>query len=108
MVLKGKVVYDFQSVEFEENVEKPQDFELFFMRFETILKDLSGIANKYPQPSKTPQKTDKNAVKKELKASPSQIRWLINLGVDEDEARQMTTSEASALIKELKEIANNG
>lgn len=105
MVLKGKVVYDFQSVEFEEDVK---DLELFFGHFEAILKGLSQVANKYPQPTKTPQKSDKTAVKKESKASPNQIRWLINLGVDEEEARQMTTSEASALIKELKEIGSNG
>lgn len=108
MVLKGKVVYDFQSVEFEENVEKPVDFETFFKRFEAILKDLSEVANKYPQPSKTPQKPANNNVKKETKASPRQIRWLINLGVDEEEAKQMTTSEASDLIKELEQYANNG
>ena len=105
MVLKGKVVYDFQSVEFEEDVK---DLDLFFERFETILKGLSKVANKYPQPSKTPQKMDKTAVKKEPKASPKQIRWLINLGVDEEEAKQMTTSEASDLIKELEQYANNG
>lgn len=105
MVLKGKVVYDFQSVEFEEDVK---DLELFFGRFESILKGLSQVANKYPQPSKNGQKQAVNNVKKEPKASPNQIRWLINLGVDEEEARQMTTSEASALIKELKEIGNNG
>lgn len=108
MVLKAKVVYDFQSVEFEENVEKPVDFETFFKRFEAILKDLSEIASKYPQPSKTPQKMANNNAKKEPKASPMQIRWLKNLGVDEEEARQMTTTEASDLIKELKEIGSNG
>lgn len=108
MVLKGKVVYDFQSVEFEEEVNIVEDEKIFFIRFESILKSLSEIANKYPQPSKTPQKTANNSAKKEPKASPNQIRWLINLGVDEEEARQMTTSEASALIKELKEIGSNG
>lgn len=108
MVLKGKVVYDFQSVEFEEEVNIAEDEKFFFIRFESILKSLSEIANKYPQPSKTPQKSDKTAVKKEPKASPRQIRWLINLGVDEEEAKQMTTSEASDLIKELEQYANNG
>lgn len=108
MVLKGKVVYDFQSVEFEEEVNIVEDEKIFFIRFESILKSLSEIANKYPQPTKTPQKTANNSAKKEPKASPNQIRWLINLGVDEEEARQMTTSEASALIKELKEIGSNG
>lgn len=105
MVLKGKVVYDFQSVEFEEDVK---DLDLFFERFETILKGLSKVANKYPQPSKTPQKTANNSAKKEPKASPRQISWLINLGVDKEEAKQMTATEASELIKELNEIANNG
>lgn len=108
MVLKGKVVYDFQSVEFEWTTNSTEEYKQFIKTFEEILKDLSEVANKYPQPTKTPQKTANNNAKKEVKASPSQIRWLINLGVDEEEARQMTTSEASALIKELKEIANNG
>ena len=108
MELKAKVVYDFQSVEFEETVNNEEDEKIFFKRFETILKGLSEVASKYPQPSKTPQKTDKNSVKKEPKASPRQIRWLINLGVDEEEAKQMTTSEASDLIKELEQYANNG
>lgn len=108
MVLKGKVVYDFQSVEFEEEVNNASEYRTFFQRFEDILKDLSEVASKYPQPSKNPQKSDKTSVKKEPKASPSQIRWLINLGVDEEEARALTTTEASSLIKELKEIANNG
>lgn len=108
MVLKAKVVYDFQSIEFEENVEKPSEYATFFQRFEEILKSLKEIADKIPNPSGKGPKTANNNAKKEVKASPSQIRWLKNLGVDEEEARQMTTSEASALIKELKEIANNG
>lgn len=108
MVLKGKVVYDFQSVEFEWTTNSTEEYKQFIKTFEEILKDLSVVANKYPQPSKTPQKTANNNAKKEPKASPNQIRWLINLGVDEEEARQMTTSEASALIKELKEIGSNG
>lgn len=107
MVLKAKVVYDFQSIEFEWDTDN-EDYGDFKRRFETILRDLSEIANKYPQPSKTPQKSDKNNAKKEPKASPNQIRWLINLGVDEEEARSMTTTEASSLIKELREIGNNG
>lgn len=108
MELKAKVVYDFQSIEFEEIVNNEEDGKIFFKRFETILKGLSEVASKYPQPSKTPQKTANNNVKKEPKASPRQIRWLINLGVDEGEAKQMTTSEASDLIKELEQYANNG
>lgn len=108
MVLKGKVVYDFQSVEFEWTANSVEEYKQFIKTFEEILKDLSVVASKYPQPSKTPQKMPNNSAKKEPKASPNQIRWLINLGVDEEEARQMTTSEASALIKELKEIGSNG
>lgn len=108
MNLKAKVVYDFQSVEFEETVTNNEEANKFFERFETILKGLSEVASKYPQPSKSPQKTEKKTVKKEPKATPNQIRWLKNLGVAEEEARQMTTTEASDLIKELKEIGSNG
>jgi hypothetical protein len=108
MVLKGKVVYDFQSVEFEEEVKTGVEYATFFQRFKEILMSLKEVADKVPQPNKTPQKTANNNAKKEPKASPMQIRWLKNLGVDEEEARKMTTSEASDLIKELKEIGSNG
>lgn len=108
MVLKGKVVYDFQSVEFEEDVKSIVEYQTFFQRFEEILKSLKEIADKTPNPSGKGQKQAVNNVKKEPKASPRQIRWLINLGVDEEEAKQMTTSEASDLIKELEQYANNG
>lgn len=108
MNLKAKVVYDFQSVEFDWSTNSNDEYRQFIKTFEEILRDLSEVANKYPQPSKTPQKTVNNNAKKEPKASPNQIRWLKNLGVDEEEARQMTTTEASDLIKELKEIGSNG
>lgn len=108
MELKAKVVYDFQSIEFEETVTNNEEANKFFERFETILKGLSEVASKYPQPSKTPQKTEKKPVKKEPKATPNQIRWLINLGVDEEEAKELTQAEASNLIQELKSYGNNG
>ena len=108
MELKGKVVYDFQSIEFEGNVETIGDVEEYFQRFETILKRLSEVASKYPQPGKTPQKSEKKAVKKEPMASPNQIRFLIGLGVDKEEAQELTSAEASDLIKELKELGSNG
>lgn len=108
MDIKAKVVYDFQSIEFDWIVNDEKDYNSFKISFESFLRDLKQIADKYPQPSKTPQKTANNNAKKEPKASPRQIRWLINLGVDEEEAKQMTTSEASDLIKELEQYANNG
>ena len=108
MVLKAKVVYDFQSIEFEDTVTNNEEVRKFFERFESILKDLSEVASKYPQPSKTPQKSEKKAVKKEPMASPNQIRFLIGLGVDKEEAQELTSAEASDLIKELKELGNNG
>lgn len=108
MDIKAKVVYDFQSIEFDWTINEEHSYSTFIVTFESFLRDLKQIADKYPQPSKNPQKTDKNSVKKEPKASPRQIRWLINLGVDEEEAKQMTTSEASDLIKELEQYANNG
>ena len=108
MELKGKPVYDFQNVEFTMNVESKEDLNEFFSKFETILARLKELGDKYPQPSKNGQKKDGNNVKKEPKASPNQIRWLVNLGVEKEEAKQMTTSEASDLIKELKELGSNG
>lgn len=108
MELKGKPVYDFQNVEFTMNVETKEDLNEFFSKFETILARLKELGDKYPQPSKNGQKQAGNNAKKEPKASPNQIRWLINLGVDKEEAKQMTTTEASELIKELNELGNNG
>lgn len=108
MELKGKPVYDFQNVEFTMNVESKEDLNEFFNKFETILARLKELGDKYPQPGKNGQKQAVSNAKKEPKASPRQIRWLINLGVDEEEAKQMTTSEASDLIKELEQYANNG
>lgn len=108
MEIKAKVVYDFQSIEFDWVINEENDYNTCMGTFESFLRGLKQIADKYPQPSKNPQKTDKNPVKKEPKASPNQIRWLKNLGVDEEEARSLTTTEASDLIKELKEIGNNG
>ena len=108
VIVKCKVVYDFQSIEYEWPITNAKDREDNKQLFLALLSDLKEIADKIPNPSGKGQKTANNNVKKESKASPNQIRWLINLGVDEEEARQMTTSEASALIKELKEIGNNG
>ena len=108
MELKAKVVYDFQSIEFEETVNNNEEYKKFFGRFEAILKDLSEVASKYPQPGKNTQKPAKSDGKKGPKASPAQIRFLVGLGVDKEEASQLTQEEASDLIVELKSYGNNG
>lgn len=108
IIIKCKVVYDFQSIEYEWPITTKEDRLENQQFFLALLSDLKTIADKIPNPSGKGPKTANNTVKKEPKASPNQIRWLKNLGVDEEEAKQMTTTEASDLIKELKEIANNG
>lgn len=97
MVFKCKVVYDFQSVEFEYEADGADGIEKMYGIYKAILNGLKDIADETPNPSKMPQK---KANKEEL-ASPNQINYLTSLGLPREEAEKLTKKQASVKIKEL-------
>lgn len=101
MVIKCKPVYSFQSVEFEYEIHdgNPKDIEAMFLIYKLMLDGLQKIAVDQPALAKPVAKPQKP---KEEGASEGQIKWLISLGVPEDEARSMTKKEAADTIRELK------
>lgn len=99
-----KAVWNFQSAEFDYEVGTPQDVEMAMHYMDTLIKGMQGIA---PEQQKVQGVAPKSAPKKkEPLASPNQVRWLVNLGYDEEEAKQLTQAEASKEINELRGYAN--
>jgi len=97
MVFKCKVVYDFQSVEFEYEVDGADGMEKMYGIYKAILNGLKEIADETPNPSKMPQKK----ANKEEMASVGQVNYLISLGLPKEEAEKLTKKQASVKIKEL-------
>ncbi len=97
MVFKCKVVYDFQSVEFEYEVDGAGEMERMYEIYKAILNGLKEIADETPNPSKMPQKK----ANKEEMASAGQVNYLISLGLSREEAEKLTKKQASVKIKEL-------
>ena len=98
MLVKCKPVFNFQSIEFEYEVNTPEDREAMFLHYKQFLDGLQKIAVDQPAPVKqSPSKP------KEDLASPSQIKWLISLGVSEEEAKAMTKKVAAMKIRELND-----
>ena len=97
MVFKCKVVYDFQSIEFEYEANGKDDTEKMYSVYKAILTGLKEIADETPNPSKTPQKK----ANKEEMASAGQIKYLEGLGFPREQAEKLTKKEASLKIKEL-------
>ena len=103
MVIKCKPVYNFQSVEFE--FEIPDDikdikvidkfYDSMFKMYEECLHRLKEIAIEQPALAKP------IPVKQEPKATPNQIKWLVSLGIEQNEAERMTKAEAGKKINEL-------
>ena len=91
MKIKCKPVYNFQSVEFEYEVDSPEQLNDMFSLYDEILTGLENVSRDQPSPGKP----------SEPKASDKQINTLKKLGVDEKEAKRMTMKEASQTIKEL-------
>ena len=83
MLVKCKPVYNFQSVEFETEVNSPQDEKAMFELYRRILEGLKEVSIEQPPLAKPVP------VKQEIKASPKQVNLLIKLGVDEQEAKNM-------------------
>ena len=95
MLVKCKPVYNFQSVEFEMEINNKEDMKKMFETFGDMIEGLKSVAPEQPaQPKATP-------VKQEPKATPKQVSCLIKLGIDEETAKRMTMSEANKKINEL-------
>ena len=95
MLVKCKPVYNFQSVEFEMEINSPDDTEKMFIIYKEILDGLQKIAVDQPSPTKAPVKP------KEEMATPKQVECLVNLGEDEEEMKKLTKKAAAFKIKEL-------
>ena len=96
MIMKFKPVYNFQSVEFEMEVNGPADLSNAFKWYKQILIELQKVAPEQPAPVK-------QVAPKEAMATDKQISTLVKLGIDEEEAKKMTTKQAYNKIKELIE-----
>lgn len=100
IMMKFKPVYNFQSVEYEMLIDLENDESLneAFDLFDKVLTGLQAIA---PEVQKVQTVAPKSATPKEDMATPSQINFLVGLGVPEEEARNYTKKKASMKIKEL-------
>lgn len=96
MIIKFKPVYNFQSVEFEAEINSPEDLEKAFNSYKICLEKLQQIAPEQPAQPKA-------AAPKEPMATEKQKALLIKLGLDEKEVNKMTTKQAYMKIKELTE-----
>lgn len=95
MLMRFKPVYNFQSVEFEAEINSPEDLEKAFNSYKICLEKLQQIAPEQPaQPKSAP---------KEAMASDKQKALLIKLGLNEYEVNKMTAKQAYMKIKELTE-----
>ena len=100
IMMKFKPVYNFQSVEYEMliDLENNESLNEAFDLFDKVLTGLQAIA---PEVQKVQQVASKSATPKEDMATPSQINFLVGLGVPEEEAKSYTKKRASMKIKEL-------
>lgn len=105
MLVKCKPVYNFQSVEFEMEIDPNNELEIInlFNVYNTMLAYMKNIApeqEKISTFSPKPKPKPKPFVKM---ISQAQRNWLINLGVEEEDLEDLTYEEASNMIKELKD-----
>lgn len=104
MIVKCKPVYNFQSVEFEYELDPKNENEIIemFTVYRTILLYMKNVApeqekiSTYSKPKPKPKPNVRMM-------SQAQRNWLINLGVDEEDLENLTYDEASDMIKELKD-----
>ena len=101
MIVKCKPVYNFQSVEFEYEIHEgnKNDIEAMFMIYKQMLDGLQNAAVEQPALAKPVAKPQPQ---KEEMASAGQVKWLVSLGVSEEEAKAMTKKKAAETIRELK------
>lgn len=97
MIFKCKPVYNFQSIEFEYEVNSEEDSQKMFETYKKVLQGLQECAVEQPALAKpVPAKP------KEEMATPGQINYLISLGLLPEEANKLTKKQAAAKIMELK------
>ena len=94
MLMKFKPVYNFQSVEFEMEVNGPADLSNAFKWYKQILIELQKVAPEQPA-------LVKQVAPKEAMATDKQVATLIKLGIEESEAKKMTSKQAFMKLKEL-------
>ena len=97
MNFKCKVVYDFQSIEFDYEVNNEVDKNNMFGLYKDLLEGLKQLGDEIPNPNKNAKK---QPIKEDM-ASPGQIKYLSGLGFPEEEAKKLTKKEACQKIKEL-------
>lgn len=97
MNVKCKVVYDFQSLEFDYEVNSAEDKKDMFALYRSLLEGLKQLGDEIPNPNKNAKK---QPVKEEM-ATAGQVKFLINMGFSEEEAKRMTKKQAWEKIKEL-------
>lgn len=103
---KCKVVWNFQSIEFDYECNTPEDEEAMFYHFDRLLKGLQEIAPEQEKVTTNQFKPKKKEPKIE-KATTSQVNCLKKLGIEEDYARDLSKEEAGDFIRELIASANN-
>ena len=95
MIVKCKPVFNFQSVEFEMEVNNEFDFDLMKERYKKLLDMLQELA---PEQQKITTKIEK----KEEMSTIGQQNFLLGLGIPRDVTEKMTKKEASAEISKIK------
>lgn len=105
MILKCKPTYNFQSVEFEFELNNEEGHQMnnMLMMYQDILEGLMAIAPEQPN-NKIKTITENDLPKREPKepASDGQINYLVRLGVPKEEAKKMSKQEAWKMIQEMK------
>ena len=107
MIFKCKPCYNFQSIEFEyeinddlEETEFNVGLNQMFDTFDKVLEGLKAVAPE--QQGNVQHVAPKKQViaPKRTPATPKQINYLIGLGMDEEEALSLSQEEASVKIRE--------
>lgn len=93
-IMRCKVAFNFQTVEFDFLVDLDNDETLndMFTLYDKVMTGLQAVS---------PEQQNAKLLPKEPLASEKQVNCLEALGVPREEAKKMTVKKASAKIKEL-------
>ena len=100
MIIKCKPVWNFQSLEYEMEIDVNDEESLNYL-FSTYDKILKGLQEISPEQAQIKVVGNKVAKPKEPMSTGNQQNYLLGLGVPIEESVKMTKKEASAKIKEL-------